>query len=59
MLQVVSEGYPNVTMCCNIHICLFDMGIQLALIWHVAIHAIYVTIVVRRPAAFRASCTIM
>ena len=43
MLQVVSEGYPNVTMCCNIHIYLFDMGTQLALIWHVAIHAIYVT----------------
>jgi hypothetical protein len=43
MLQVVSEGYTYVTRCCNIPIYLFDLGIQLALIWNVAIHAIYVT----------------
>jgi hypothetical protein len=46
-------------MCCNIHIYLFDMGIQLAPIWNVAIHTIYVTIGVRRPVAFRAPCNIM
>jgi hypothetical protein len=40
-------------MDCNIPIYVFDMGIQLARILNVAMHAIYVTLVVRRPSAFR------
>jgi hypothetical protein len=37
----------------DISIDLFDMGIQLALVLNATMHAIYVTIVVRRPSAFR------
>jgi hypothetical protein len=43
MVQTISECYTHVTMFCNIPIYLFDMGIQLALVWNVAIHDRYVT----------------
>ena len=39
-------------MDCNIPIYVFDMGIPLAIILNVAMHAMQVTLVVRRPSAF-------
>jgi hypothetical protein len=55
MLQMISECYTFVTMCRNIPMYLFDMRKQLTLMLIVAMHAKYVTIVVRRPFTFRCS----
>jgi hypothetical protein len=50
---MISEYYTVVAMCCNIPMYVFDMRKQLPLILNVAMHARYVTIVVRRPSTFR------